>query len=275
MNRWTFFTNLGSNIIFNEIDYFTYLNLLLVSLLFWMIIFFLILSSSLLLYSTLYFHDTFIEFFLSVFSLFFLWLIISPSLILLLDFDNLIIPSLILYTVGHQWYWNFSLDFLLLGFVFDQTLQVSTDLPFTSFELYFNSLYLNWYSQSVNSAIDYSSILYYPFLVLIESSNLYSQFLLSYPSFALDLYIFEMNSFLVIPLISSTKIIVYSFDVIHSLGFYSFGIKIDAIPSRINLASILRNLFKGEHRGFCFELCGEKHSSMMSLALILFVEFFN
>jgi len=35
---------------------------------------------------------------------------------------------------------------------------------------------------------------------------------------------------------------------------YCFGIKIDAIPGRINLASTLRSLFKGEHRGFCFEL---------------------
>ena len=206
---YSIFSNLASNIIFNEIDYFTYLNLLLVSLLFWMILFFLLLSSSLLLHSTLYFHDTFIEFFLSVFSLWFLWLVISPSLILLLDFDNLIIPSLILYTVGHQWYWNFSLDFYSRSFLFDQTLQASTDSNY--------------------SFTDLSS------------------------SFFIDLYIFEMNSFLVIPLISSTKIIVYSFDVIHSLGFYSFGIKIDAIPSRINLASILRNLFKGEHRGFCFE----------------------
>ena len=49
-----------------------------------------------------------------------------------------------------------------------------------------------------------------------------------------------------------------------------FGIKIDAIPGRINLASTLRSLFKGEHRGFCFELCGQGHSSMLIVGLILF-----
>ena len=63
--------------------------------------------------------------------------------------------------------------------------------------------------------------------------------------------------------------IVFSFDVIHSLGFYCFGIKIDAIPARINLGSTLRSLFKGEHRGFCFELCGQGHSSMLIVGLCL------
>ena len=57
--------------------------------------------------------------------------------------------------------------------------------------------------------------------------------------------------------------------MIHSLGFYSFGIKIDAIPGRINLADTLRSLFKGEHRGFCFELCGQGHSSMLIVGLLL------
>ena len=55
---------------------------------------------------------------------------------------------------------------------------------------------------------------------------------------------------------------------------YCFGIKIDAIPGRINLASTLRSLFKGEHRGFCFELCGQGHSSMLIVG-ITFEQPFN
>ena len=60
--------------------------------------------------------------------------------------------------------------------------------------------------------------------------------------------------------------------MIHSLGFYSFGIKIDAIPGRINLVSTLRSINKGEHRGFCFELCGQGHFTMLLVGLILFIE---
>ena len=67
----------------------------------------------------------------------------------------------------------------------------------------------------------------------------------------------------------------FSFDVIHSIGFYSFGSKVDAIPGRINLACTLRFLGKGEHRGFCFELCGQGHSSMLMVALCLFLLLFT
>jgi cytochrome c oxidase subunit 2 len=72
------------------------------------------------------------------------------------------------------------------------------------------------------------------------------------------------NSSIVLPLFSVIKILVLSFDVIHSIGYYSLGIKIDSIPARINTAQSIRPLFKGQYRGFCFELCGQGHASMIS-----------
>ena len=80
------------------------------------------------------------------------------------------------------------------------------------------------------------------------------------------LYFFTCNSVLLIPIFSTVRFFVFSYDVIHSLGIYSFGIKIDAIPGRFNYASTLRTLIKGEHRGFCYELCGHGHSSMLIIA---------
>ena len=53
-------------------------------------------------------------------------------------------------------------------------------------------------------------------------------------------------------------------------GFYSWGIKIDAIPGRINVASTLRLLWKGEYRGKCFELRGQGHVVMLLQSLYLF-----
>jgi hypothetical protein len=79
-------SNLGSNLVFSEIEYFTYLNLWLVSLSLLLVIFFLLLSSSLLTIVSIYLNAAWMEFFLTLFSLWFLWLIISPSLILLLVF---------------------------------------------------------------------------------------------------------------------------------------------------------------------------------------------
>ena len=82
-------------------------------------------------------------------------------------------------------------------------------------------------------------------------------------------YIGELSSLLIIPLFLSIKIIVYSNDVIHSFGIYSFGIKIDAIPGRYNLTSIIQTLIKGEHKGFCYELCGHGHSVMLIDCIIM------
>ena len=81
-------------------------------------------------------------------------------------------------------------------------------------------------------------------------------------------YLFEINQYILLPIYSFIRLFVYAFDVIHTLGFYSWGIKIDAIPGRINLANTLRLLWKGEYRGKCFELCGQGHLLMMINALV-------
>ena len=51
------------------------------------------------------------------------------------------------------------------------------------------------------------------------------------------------------------------FDVIHSLGVPSLGIKIDAIPGRINYINITA-ITEGIYYGQCTELCGSLHSFM-------------
>ena len=77
------------------------------------------------------------------------------------------------------------------------------------------------------------------------------------------LYLFDISVYLILPIWTSIKIYTTSIDVIHSLGLYTFGIKIDAIPGRINLTNTLRSFNIGEYRGFCFELCGQGHSIML------------
>ena len=96
-------------------------------------------------------------------------------------------------------------------------------------------------------------------------SSLYSSI---YYSYSIS-YIFNTNTIIIFPLLSTIRLFVFSFDVIHSLGIYSFGIKIDAIPGRFNFTSTIRTLIKGEHRGFCYELCGHGHSSMLIVGMVL------
>ena len=82
-------------------------------------------------------------------------------------------------------------------------------------------------------------------------------------------YLFDVNAYLIIPIWSSIKLYIVAIDVIHSLGFYTFGIKIDAIPGRINPATTSRSLMKGENRGFRSESRGQGHSTMLLISISL------
>nr|DBA43717.1 TPA_asm: COX2 [Bombus superbus] len=71
----------------------------------------------------------------------------------------------------------------------------------------------------------------------------------------------ETDNRLIIPLKMSIRLIISSLDVIHSWTIPSLGVKVDAIPGRINqlnLCSIRPGLFFGQ----CSEICGMNHSFM-------------
>lgn len=86
-------------------------------------------------------------------------------------------------------------------------------------------------------------------------------------------YLFDIFQYILLPIYSFIRLIVSSFDVIHTIGFYSLGIKIDAIPGKINSTTTLRLLIKGEYRGKCFELCGQGHLLMMSSTIVYLLLF--
>ena len=62
----------------------------------------------------IYYNDIFIELLCTLFSLLFLLFILSPSLIILLNLDSIIIPSFIIYSLGYQWAWTYSISYLNL-----------------------------------------------------------------------------------------------------------------------------------------------------------------
>nr|WOF82967.1 cytochrome c oxidase subunit II [Tetragonisca angustula] len=71
----------------------------------------------------------------------------------------------------------------------------------------------------------------------------------------------ETDNRLIIPFKISLRLVVSSIDVIHSWTIQSLGIKVDAVPGRINqlnLFSIRPGLFFGQ----CSEICGINHSFM-------------
>ena len=66
---------------------------------------------------------------------------------------------------------------------------------------------------------------------------------------------------LVVPVDTTVRVIVTAADVIHAFAVPSFGVKIDAIPGRLN-----ETWFRAERTGMfygqCSELCGTRHAFM-------------
>nr|YP_010381607.1 cytochrome c oxidase subunit II [Symplanella nigricans]UDL71982.1 cytochrome c oxidase subunit 2 [Symplanella nigricans] len=71
----------------------------------------------------------------------------------------------------------------------------------------------------------------------------------------------EVSNRLVLPFLTQTRMIISSSDVIHSWTIQSLGLKMDAIPGRLNQSSILLKK-PGIFFGQCSEICGMNHSFM-------------
>ena len=287
-------------------------------------------------YSNININHCLIEFTSTLFSFLFLIVIISPALIILLDFDLIILPSFIIYPLGLQWAWQFNIIFLPVNIGFESycdhyiistinkrifimnseksnlkwiTKLLDAGFPSWSFihiipiHMVFFMLYIIDYFYTFFSCciISYNYTIFIPATAkfirnnLIMEDSCYDRISCSIemlsavatssfdgsnlilPSMRLidnctcmvTRYLFDISQYILLPIYSFIRLFVYSFDVIHTLGFYSWGIKIDAIPGRINLANTLRLLWKGEYRGKCFELCGQGHLSMIINSLVL------
>lgn len=68
----------------------------------------------------------------------------------------------------------------------------------------------------------------------------------------------EVDNCLVLPFNRDIRIIISRFDVIHSWTVPSVGVKVDAVPGRLNQLSIIFNRV-GTFIGQCSEICGANH----------------
>nr|YP_010610645.1 cytochrome c oxidase subunit II [Cirrothauma murrayi]WAP91400.1 cytochrome c oxidase subunit II [Cirrothauma murrayi] len=83
-----------------------------------------------------------------------------------------------------------------------------------------------------------------------------------------DYRLLETDHHLIIPMKTNTRMIISSADVIHSWTIPSLGVKVDAIPGRLNQLMIYPSR-PGVYYGQCSEICGANHSFMpVSLEVI-------
>lgn len=97
----------------------------------------------------------------------------------------------------------------------------------------------------------------------------WSYFYSNFSDYSFDSYIvnnsfirlLEVDNVLLIPCSTPLRVLVRSEDVIHSWTVPSFGVKIDAVPGRINqLCFIVKKV--GIFFGQCSEICGANHRFM-------------
>jgi cytochrome c oxidase subunit 2 len=70
-----------------------------------------------------------------------------------------------------------------------------------------------------------------------------------------------VDNFMVVPVNKVVRVLTTASDVIHSFSVPSFGIKIDAIPGRVNEAWF-KATKEGVYYGQCSQLCGRDHAFM-------------
>ena len=71
----------------------------------------------------------------------------------------------------------------------------------------------------------------------------------------------EVDNKLVVPVNTHVRLIITAADVLHSWAVPSLGVKLDAVPGRLNQTSLLASR-EGLFYGQCSEICGFGHQSM-------------
>lgn len=76
-----------------------------------------------------------------------------------------------------------------------------------------------------------------------------------------DLRLLEVDKQVILPVHTYTRVLITAVDVLHSWAIPAFGVKMDAVPGRLNQVSLYikrEGLFYGQ----CSEICGVNHGFM-------------
>jgi len=148
-------------------------------------------------------------------------LIAIPSFALLYAMDEVISPSITLKVIGHQWYWSYEYS------DFDVLAAINGKAEA------FNNYNINFTSYMVP-----------------EDELELGQFRL-----------LEVDNPVVLPINTHVRVIITAGDVLHAWAVPSLGVKMDAVPGRLNQTSIYIKR-PGKYFGQCSELCGVNHGFM-------------
>ena len=167
-------------------------------------------------------HWTNLEIVWTILPSFVLLAIAIPSFILLYSMDELTDDiAVTVKVIGHQWYWSYQFS---------------------------NPSFLNFIEKNDPNAFSYDSY-------MIPCENF------SGKNKSLSLRLLQVDMPLWLPIKTHIRLMITSADVIHSWAVPALGVKVDAVPGRINQTFLYINE-PGRYFGQCSEICGANHGFM-------------
>lgn len=143
--------------------------------------------------------------------------------------------------VGHQWYWTYYLDCIQTSFLFDFLCVTGIEETINVLKMFDPSLDEDLYTDDSIYQLEFDQ------LMDLDATGPYRYL--------------AVTRLLVLPVQEYIRCLVTSDDVIHSFALPQLGIKVDAIPGRMQ-AFILHASKTGVYYGQCSELCGVNHAFM-------------
>jgi len=192
-----------------------------------------------------------------------LFLIAIPSFSLLYSVDEPIDPILSTKVIGYQWYWAYE---------------------YPALKHLSNKQLLKWKEVTTHYFLEESETHpLYPFRAVLKEMDFLTSILISkrnknYPLYNIKVILsymdpvssqlvntkfrlLEVDNAFVLPVGMHVRLLITGFDVLHSWAVPSFGIKLDAVPGRLNSIN-LKLKCEGVAYGQCSELCGANHGFM-------------
>jgi len=167
-------------------------------------------------------HGSILEIVWTIVPSIILFFISIPSFSLLYEMDEIVDPKQTFKVIGNQWYWTYE--------VFDKNSN-----EFVEIESYMRSV-----EDMLKVFNNNDAIIAYKYT---------------------GRRLLEVDNSLYIPSKTEMRAIVTASDVLHSWAIPSFGVKIDAVPGRLNQIPIYVNV-PGIYYGQCSEICGVNHGFM-------------
>jgi heme/copper-type cytochrome/quinol oxidase subunit 2 len=168
-----------------------------------------------------------------------LTLIAAPSFSLIFSLDSSVDPELNINVTGKQWYWVYS---------FDNVVKIDS------------SYFSNEQLAEVNSFIQDKKFLDNENVVNMKFK--FDSVMISEDDLVKGTHrLLEVDNRLVLPVGMPIRFLITSTDVLHSWSVPSLGLKVDAVPGRLN-QFIVELKKPGIFYGQCSELCGPMHGFM-------------